>query len=118
VEVNVAVVQGSNAFLPGEIPPRKCGGKSAEAVVMSNEPGVAKDPYKLETGELGAMKGRTDEESFDPVEDIQTDTASWQGEDESRHGGKHGGVRGEAAGRKLEVAASETEQDGNIRFRI
>jgi len=61
VEVNVAVVQGSNAFLPGEIPPRKCGGKSAEVVVAENKPGV-RDPRKLETGNLEAAKDRTDEE--------------------------------------------------------
>jgi hypothetical protein len=34
VEVNVTVVQGSNAFLSGEIPKRKCHGKSAEVVVV------------------------------------------------------------------------------------
>ena len=39
VEVNVAVVQGSNAFLPGEILPRKCGGKSAEVVVAETSRG-------------------------------------------------------------------------------
>ena len=34
-EVNAAVVPGSNAFLPGEIPRRKCLGKSAEAIVAT-----------------------------------------------------------------------------------
>ena len=33
VEVNAAVVQWSNVLLPGEIPRRKCRGKSAEAIV-------------------------------------------------------------------------------------
>ncbi len=38
-EVNAAVVSGSSAFLPGEIPPVRSGGKSAEAIVVSsNEP--------------------------------------------------------------------------------
>ena len=41
VEVNVAVVQGSNAFLPGEILAGRPARKSAEAVVVDNEPGVA-----------------------------------------------------------------------------
>ena len=41
VEVNVAVVQGSNAFLPGEILAGRPARKSAEAVVMDNEPGAA-----------------------------------------------------------------------------
>jgi RNA-directed DNA polymerase len=36
------------------------------------------------------MKGRTDEEGFDPVTDKQTDNASVRGELESRDGGKHG----------------------------
>ena len=46
VEVNVAVVQGSNAFLPGEIswsPDRE---KSAEAIVVFNKPGAASRPCK------------------------------------------------------------------------
>jgi hypothetical protein len=42
VEVNVAVVQGSNAFLPGEILPLRGGRKSAEVVVMSNKPGAGR----------------------------------------------------------------------------
>jgi RNA-directed DNA polymerase len=36
------------------------------------------------------MKGRTDKEGLDPVEDKRTDDASVRGELESRHGGKHG----------------------------
>jgi hypothetical protein len=40
VEVNVAIVQGSNAFLPGEILSPRGGRKSAEIVVVSNKPGV------------------------------------------------------------------------------
>jgi hypothetical protein len=40
VEVNVAVVQGSNAFLPGEILAVHPVRKSAEAVVVDNEPGA------------------------------------------------------------------------------
>ena len=40
VEVNVAVVQGSNAFLPGEILLPRGGRKSAETIVVSNKPGV------------------------------------------------------------------------------
>ena len=41
VEVNVAVVQGSNAFLPGEILAGRPARKSAEVVVVDNEPGAA-----------------------------------------------------------------------------
>ena len=40
VEVNVAVVQGSNAFLPGEILAVHPARKSAEVVVVDNEPGA------------------------------------------------------------------------------
>ena len=40
VEVNVAVVRGSNAFLPGEILAVYAARKSAEAVVVDNEPGA------------------------------------------------------------------------------
>ena len=57
----MAIVQGSNAFLPGEILRRKWRGKSAEVVVAENKPG-ATGPCKLETGNLEAVKDRTDEE--------------------------------------------------------
>ena len=40
VEVNVAVVQGSNAFLPGEILAVHPARKSAEVVVADSEPGT------------------------------------------------------------------------------
>jgi len=40
VEVNVAVVRGSNAFLPGEILAAQPARKSAEAVVVDSEPGA------------------------------------------------------------------------------
>jgi len=43
-----------------------------------------------ETGSLDAMKGRTDKEGSDHVEDIQADTASWRGKGESHHDGKNG----------------------------
>ena len=46
VEVNAAVAQRSNAFLPGEIswsPDRE---KSAEAVVVLNKPGAVTRPCK------------------------------------------------------------------------
>ena len=46
VEVNAAVVQGSNAFLPGEILAGRPVGKSAEAVIVSNEPGALRGPCK------------------------------------------------------------------------
>ena len=118
LEVNGAVVSRSNAFLPGEIPRRKCCGKSAEAIVVDSEPGAGKRPHKHETGSLDAMKGRTDEESLNPVEGRQPNKASWPGRAPSRHGGKHRGIRGEAAGRELEVAASEEERTGNRSFQI
>jgi len=38
VEVNAEVAPGSNAPLPGEIPPSQDGGKSAEAIVVENKP--------------------------------------------------------------------------------
>jgi hypothetical protein len=90
VEVNVAVVQGSNAFLPGEIPCRKWHGKSAEVVVADDKPGVM-DPRKLETGNLETVKDRTDEE---PITAWRTSTPMkpvGQEVDESRHDGKHVG---------------------------
>ena len=39
------------------------------------------------------MKGQTEQELSDPVEDIATEDAGRQGSDECRHGGKHGKVQ-------------------------
>jgi len=83
-----------------------------------SEPGAERGPHKHETGSLDSMKGRTDEESFDPVGAIQSDEAGRRAENASRHGGKHRRIRGEAAGRELEVAASEAERVGNSPFQI
>jgi len=53
VEVNGAVVRGSNAFLPGEIPPSQEDGKSAEVVVMRRETGGYRDArLNFDTGKL------------------------------------------------------------------
>lgn len=96
VEVNVAVVQGSNAFLPGEIPPRKCGGKSAEVVVTESKPGVS-DPHKLETGNLGTVKDRTDEEPLTAWRTLTPIKPVGQVVGERRHDGKNVGFWGEVA---------------------
>jgi hypothetical protein len=60
--------------------------KSAETVVMRNEPGAEKSPLKHETGSLDAVKGRTDEESHDPAQDMRTDDASRLGGHKCRRG--------------------------------
>ena len=46
VEVNAAVAQGSNAFLPGEISGSPDREKSAEVVVVFNKPGAVTRPWK------------------------------------------------------------------------
>jgi hypothetical protein len=51
VEVNAAAVQGSNAFLPGEIPRRKCRGKSAEAIVAVQRAGGVNTPVETKKPE-------------------------------------------------------------------
>ena len=88
VEVNAAVVPGSNAFLPGETPTEQSGGESAEAVLASSEPGAG-NAHNSITGRLDAVKGRTEQEPSDRVEDIATADAGRQGSDEGRHRGKH-----------------------------
>ena len=50
---------GSNAFLPGEIPRRKCLGKSAEAIVA------------LKSVKAEGAKGRTDRLALDHRPDIE-----------------------------------------------
>ena len=57
-EVNAAVAPESNAFLPGEIPRRKCLGKSAEAIVA------------LKSAKVDGAKGQTDRLAFDRGKDI------------------------------------------------
>jgi RNA-directed DNA polymerase len=57
---------------------------------MSSKPGVAWPVLNKETGSLEAMKGQTNEEGSDRVEDIRADTARRRGEDEGRHDGKNG----------------------------
>ena len=79
VEVNAAVVPGSNAFLPGEIPRGRPGGKSAEAIVASK------------AGKPAGAKGRTDQLAFDRGKDIGAgDARMGEVPDEGRSDGKHG----------------------------
>ena len=93
VEVNVSVVPGSNALLPGEIPRAVSGGKSAEAIVLSSEPGAQRARLNKETGRLDAGKGRTKQEPTDPEEGERPATASRPGKAPARPGGKHGKVQ-------------------------
>lgn len=64
-EVNAAVARGSNAFLPGEVPRRKCRGKSAEAIVPSSEPDTQRPedsmPGRAEPTSEHPTAGRTPE---------------------------------------------------------
>ena len=55
VEVNAADVQESNAFLPGEIPWRKCRGKSAEAIVAEQRAGGVHTPVETKKPEDSMM---------------------------------------------------------------
>ncbi len=63
--VNAAVARGSNAFLPGEVPRRKCRGKSAEAIVPSSEPDTQRPedsmPGRAEPTSEHPTAGRTPE---------------------------------------------------------
>ena len=68
MEVNAAVVLGSNAFLPGETPLGQPGGESAKAV-------VARKSVKAD-----GAKGRTEQERSDRVEDaVTTDARKGEG---------------------------------------
>ena len=84
-----AVRDSRCAFLPGETPLERSGGESAEAIVASREPGAGNARLNSITGRLDAVKGRTEQEPSDRVEDIVTADAGRQGSDERRHGGKH-----------------------------
>ncbi len=96
----------------------QCGGKSAEAIVVNNEPGVGRPAQTMKPEDSMARRA-------EPMENPQPLGGhpsqyhpTGRGKGESRHTGNTWSVRGEAAGIKIEVAASEKEQDGNIRFRI
>ena len=58
---------------------------------MSNEPGAGRCPLQHETGRLDAMKGRTDEESTDPAQEMRADEASRPGEHKCRRVEKNRG---------------------------
>ena len=83
MEINAAVVPGSNALLPGETPAGDPAGESAEAIVMNSKPGVKTARLNTDTGRLDAMKGQTEQGRTDPVEDIEADDAG-KGEAEMR----------------------------------
>ena len=55
VEVNAAVAQRSNAFLPGEIPRSKCRGKSAEAIVAEQRAGGVPTPVETKKPEVSMI---------------------------------------------------------------
>ena len=82
----------------GDPLPRKRQRESAEAVVMSSEPGAGRCPLKRDTGRLDAVKGRTDKESNDPAQDKQADEASRRGALKCRRGEKHRGSQERSLG--------------------
>ena len=106
VEVNAAVVQGSSAPLPGEIPRRKCRGKSAEAIVVAETSRSAQKHSKI----AGGLTRRRAEPMKNPRprggHPSRHRPTGW-GKGECRHDGKHGGFWGEATWARVEVAASE-----------
>ena len=54
-EVNAAVVQGSNTLLSGEIPRRKCLGKSADAIVARMRAGGEESPVETKIPEVSMI---------------------------------------------------------------
>ena len=55
MEVNAAVVQGSNTLLSGEIPRGKCLGKSAEAIVARQRAGGEESPVETKKPEVSIL---------------------------------------------------------------
>lgn len=94
VEVNAAVVQGSIAFLPGEICLERSGQKSAEAIV------AGETSRGLEDARLNCETGRLTRRRAEPIGSAQTTRrtvvtpkAGRPGDAESRRDGKHVGAR-------------------------
>jgi len=54
-EVNAAVVQGSNTLLSGELPRRKCLGKSADAIVARQRAGGGRPPVETKKPEVSIL---------------------------------------------------------------
>jgi hypothetical protein len=85
---------GTQRVLTWGDPVRATGGESAEAIVMSGKPGAGRPPQRRRSPEvLMHMKGRTEQERSDHVEDIATDDVGRRGSGEGRHEGKHGSVQ-------------------------
>ena len=94
VEVNAAVVQGSDAPLPGEICRERSGQKSAEAIV------VGETSRGLENARLNSDTGGLTRRRAELVGSVRTawrtavtDEAGRRGDAESRHDGKHAGAQ-------------------------
>ena len=106
LEVNAAAVRRSNVQLPGEIPRRKCRGKSAEAIVVAETSRSAQKHSKI----AGGLTRRRAEPMKNPRPrggHPSRYRPTGRGKGERPHDGKHGGFWGEAAWAKAEVAASE-----------
>ena len=90
-EVNAAVVPGSNAFLPGEIPTEEMPREVSRGRSTEQRAGGWKTPVNEETGRLDVGKDRTGEWASDRGKDIGADdTRMGEATDECRPDGKHG----------------------------
>jgi hypothetical protein len=89
VEVNLAVVQESNTFLPGEIPDLHGSGKSADAIVVGETSRSAQEHSKI----AGGLTQRRAEPKGNVLTALRTVNPSilavWRGDTESRSDGKH-----------------------------
>ena len=98
VEVNAAVVQWSNVLLPGEICRERSGQKSAEAIVVEETSRSAKMHVKI-AGGLTRRRAEPTGSVLTVWRTVITNNASWRGDAESRHDGKHVGIWGRASAR-------------------
>ena len=98
VEVNAAVVQGSIALLPGEICRERSGQKSADAIVVEETSrGLEDARVNCETGSLTRRRAEPTGGVLTAWRTVITDNASWRGDAESRHDGKHVGAQEQAS---------------------
>ena len=100
VEVNAAAVQWSNVPLPGEISLSKDGEKSADAIVVEETSRSANEHSKI-AGGLTRRRAEPNGGVLTAWRTVVTDNASWRGDAESRHDGKHVGVQDRALARSL-----------------
>jgi len=116
VEVNAAVVQGSIAFLPGEICPERSGQKSADAIVVGETSRSAKLHSKV-AGGLTQRRAEPNGSVLTALRTVVAENARRRGDADSRNDGKHVGAQERASACFLTRACPVSDRNRRVRTR-